>query len=205
MLPLLRCSSIVLAAICLIVASVPASANGEVAYQKAKASFGAGDSKTAAKWLQRAVSQGHSAARLPLAAMYRDGVGVRQNLKMAYKLFKISAEEGYPSAQYGLAELYRLGEGVDRDWVKSMQWYKRAALQADAAAQNSLGVVYEYGRGVRSNYALARMWYNIAGINGSKRGERNKERVVRKMKPHEVEMSMKLSTVCLASNYKDCG
>jgi len=115
-----------------------------------------------------------------------------------------AAEEGYPSAQYGLAELYRLGEGVERSYEESHVWYRRAALQADAEAQNSLGVTFEYGRGIKYNYATARMWYEIAGMNGSKRGERNAKRLERKMNSAMLEKSKKMTFRCINSNYNNC-
>ena len=148
-----------------------AIAAGDDAYQKAKSSFEAGNQSEAAKWLEIAIAQGHQAAQLPLAAMYRDGVGVDRDYKRALMLFMRAAKYGYPSAQFSLGIMYRLGEGVKRNYPEALKWYVMAAKQGEVESQNSLGVMHESGRGTKRDIVRAYMWYEIAARNGSQRGD----------------------------------
>ena len=155
----------------------PALANGNAEYEKARKYFEAGDYGKAALMLERAVEDGHSAARLPLAAMYREGMGVDQDLERAVALFTISANEGYPSAQFTLGALYRAGEGVSVNYKIAAKWFSKAARQGEIDSQNNLGTMYEAGRGVRSNRVVTLMWYEIAAVNGSRRGRDSYKRL----------------------------
>lgn len=182
-----------------------ALAAGDAAYKKAKTSFEAGKTSEAAKWLEIAVAEGHMAAKLPLAAMYRDGNGVVQNYKRAVALFTSAAKYGYPSAQFSLGALYRTGEGVKRDYPRAIRWYLMAARQADPEAQNSMGIMYESGRGIKRDIMKAYMWFEIAAKNGSNRGKNNRNRVTVHLSKLQLPKAKKLSLTCLASNYKNCG
>ena len=182
-----------------------ASAAGDAAYNKAKDSFEKGNLREAAKWLEMAVSQGHQAAQLPLAAMYRDGHGVRQDYQRALALFRRAARFGYPSAQFSLGVMYRMGEGVEKDYVEALKWYRKAARQGDPEAQNSLGVMNESGRGTDVNVVKAFMWYEISATNGDHRGKLNMRRLGKKLSREELDTAMKFSQKCIASNYRNCG
>ena len=201
----LRSLAIIAALVLLTNGAGTAFAGGEAAYEKARASFEAGNPAEAAEWLEKAVAQGHPAAHLPLAAMYRDGHGVDQDHRRAIALFTRAAEYGYPSAQFSLGVMYRLGEGVRRDYAEAVKWYRKAANQGDPEAQNSLGVAHESGRGVKSDLEKAYMWYEVAAGNGSKRGENNRRRLSRKLSTEELPKAKKLSITCLQSNYQNCG
>ena len=182
-----------------------AIAGGDAEYRQAQNLFEAGDYSEAAVYLQKAVDKGHSAARLPLAAMYREGMGVRQDPVRAFELFTISANEGYPSAQFTLGAIYRAGEGVETDYSMAYKWFLAAAQQGEEASQNNLGTMYEAGRGVRSNRVVALMWYEIAAVNGSRRGRDNYKRLKRKASEDQILKAKKLANVCLGSKYKKCG
>lgn len=184
--------------------STTAIAGGDVEYEKARNLFAVGDYAEAAKNLQIAVDKGHSAARLPLAAMYRDGMGVKQNPAAALRLFTISAREGYPSAQFTLGAMYRAGEGSDVNYPLAKKWFLAAARQGDEGSQNNLGTMYENGRGVRSNQVTALMWYEIAKANGSERGGINHKRLSRKLSEDEVFKAKKQAQNCLRSRYRKC-
>ena len=48
------------------------------------------------------------------------------------------------------------------------------------------------------------MWYNIGAYNGNDLGADNKEKIVTKMTPSQIEKAQDMSSRCLASNYTDC-
>ncbi|MEP1206312.1 MAG: tetratricopeptide repeat protein [Rhizobiaceae bacterium] len=197
--------NLAIAAVGLMLIMPSAMAGGATEYEKARGYFESGDYHKAAVMLERAVEQGHSAARLPLAAMYREGMGVDQNLQKAVALFTVSAKEGYPSAQFTLGALYRAGEGVEVDYKKALKWFFRAARQGEVDSQNNLGTMFEAGRGVRSSQATALMWYEIASANGSRRAGDNYKRLKRKLSEEQVLKAKKLVHTCLQSNYRKCG
>ncbi len=182
-----------------------AVAGGAADYDKARKLFEDGNPADAAIWLERAVKQGHSAARLPLAAMYREGLGVRQDLDRAVELFTISANEGYPSAQFTLGALYRAGEGVETDYSMAMKWFQKAARQGEVDSQNNLGTMFEAGRGTRSSQVTALMWYEVAATNGSRRAGDNYKRLKRKLSSDQVRQAKKLVLECMQSDFRKCG
>ena len=186
-------------------APLPAYAGGDWEYEMARRLFETGDYAQAALRLQEAVDKGHSAARLPLAAMYREGTGVKQDPAKAIQLFTISAREGYPSAQFTLGAMYRAGEGAQVDYKLAKKWFLAAARQGDEGSQNNLGTMYEAGRGVRSSQVTALMWYEIAVANGSERGQINYKRLRRKLSEEEVRKAQKRAHNCLQSRYRECG
>ena len=193
------------AAIFLSVLPQPTLAGGNADYAKARQFFETGDFDKAAIMLERAVEKGHSAARLPLAAMYREGMGVKQDLTKAVALFTISAEEGYPSAQFTLGALYRAGEGVEVNYKTAFKWFSKAARQGEVDSQNNLGTMFEAGRGVGSSQVNAMMWYEIAAANGSRRAGDNYKRLKRKLSEDQLLKAKKLVHACLQSKYRKCG
>ncbi|MCP5081296.1 MAG: sel1 repeat family protein [Alphaproteobacteria bacterium] len=179
--------------------------NPDADFRKARAKFQTGDYSKAASLLIRAVEHGHEAAQVPLAAMYRSGQGVKQNLPRAFELFTKAAYQGYPNAQFTLAMMYRLGQGTQPDHAEAGKWFRRAAEVGHAEAQNSLGVMFETGRGVDVNYVSAVMWYHVAASSGSRRGVDNQKRLSKKLSVKEVARAKRLALACMRSRYKSCG
>ncbi|MEP0944733.1 MAG: tetratricopeptide repeat protein [Rhizobiaceae bacterium] len=184
---------------------VPALAGGDREYEIARNLFGTGDYAEAAQNLQIAVEKGHSAARLPLAAMYRDGTGVDKDLKKALALFTVSANEGYPSAQFTLGAMYRAGEGGSVNYPLAKKWFLAAARQGDEGSQNNLGTMHEAGRGVQPSFVTALMWYEIAKANGSERAGHNHKRLKRKLTADQLTQVKQLVNTCLRTRYRTCG
>ncbi|NNF76582.1 MAG: sel1 repeat family protein [Rhizobiales bacterium] len=178
--------------------------NPDADFRKAQAKFQTGDFENAASLLIRAVENGHEAAQVPLAALFRAGQGVEQNLPKAFELFTNAAYQGYPSAQFALGMMYRLGEGTQTNHGEAEKWFRRAASVGHAEAQNSLGVMFETGRGVKVSYVTAVMWYHVAGSSGSRRGIDNKNRLSQKLSAAEVERAKRLALACMRSQYKRC-
>ncbi|NRB11253.1 MAG: sel1 repeat family protein [Rickettsiaceae bacterium] len=54
-------------------------------------------------------------AQYNLAVMYKNGDGVKKDLKKAAELYQKSADQGDASAQNSLAVMYKNGEGVEKD------------------------------------------------------------------------------------------
>jgi hypothetical protein len=77
--------------------------------------------------------------------MYREGLGVAPDAKVAFDLTLRAAEAGYPIAQYEAgAALYR-GEGVDVDEPAALEWLRRASDAGLAEAQQVIGNLVRRG------------------------------------------------------------
>ncbi len=102
-----------------------------------------------------------------LAEMYRIGIGVAQDSKMALKWCRKAADQGLREAQFELGERYGFGRGVAQDDKMAAEWYRKAADQGHAYAQNNLGWMYETGRGVQKDMNKAVEWYRRAAAQGN--------------------------------------
>ena len=79
--------------------------------------------------------QGNIAAQCQLGICYRDGDGVKINLKESYRWFLPSANGGNAVAQCNVGDMYLNGLGVDVNPVEAVKYYTMAAEQNDADGQ----------------------------------------------------------------------
>ena len=83
--------------------------------------------------------------------------------------------------------------------------YRLAAEQGDADAQYTLGMMYGTGDGVLQDYVRAHMWFNIAATSGdSKDASQNRDFIVTKMTPTQLETAQRLARECVRKKYKGC-
>ena len=120
----------------------------------------------AAKWYEKAASQGVPAAQYNLGVMYANGQGVAANPEQAAKWFLKAAEQGVTDAQTGLGSIYHEGEGAFRNYAEAAKWYRKAAQEGMASAAFQLGVMYDLGQGVPRDYVEAQNWYQKAAEGG---------------------------------------
>ena len=80
-------------------------------------------------WYRRAAELGNVEAQTLLGECYRDGHGVRRNLKLGIKLLALAAQRGDPDAQVSIGYQYFYGEGIKRDRSKAHYWYRKAATK----------------------------------------------------------------------------
>lgn len=52
-----------------------------------------------------------------LGVMYLKGIGVKRNVKTAFKLFQLAAQMGQPRAFYQLAKMFHTGVGLKKNLV----------------------------------------------------------------------------------------
>ena len=93
---------------------------------------------------------------------------------------------------------------MPKDYATAVKWYTKAAEQGDADAQHNLGVMYDKGEGVPQNNVLAYMWWNLAAAQGDESSKSHKSNIQEKMTPAQIEEAQRLSTECLANDYKNC-
>ncbi|MBI3525303.1 MAG: sel1 repeat family protein [Betaproteobacteria bacterium] len=124
------------------------------------------DPAIAARWFERAAIQGNGYAEEKLGDLYEQGLGVDQNLKLAFDWRVKAANRGNLQVQVKLGKMYRDGVGVDKDAAKALYWFKRSATEGNAEAQTLLGQMYHYGLGVEPDRAAAKSWFEKASQQG---------------------------------------
>ena len=129
------------------------------------------DAVAAAKWYQRAASQGNSAAQNNLGLMYAQGRGVAQDVARAAKIWRDAAAEGHVIAQFNLGLAYFRGEGVAEDRDEALSWFRRAGELGLADSQYALGQIIRMGLAGEANEAEALYWYQLAAAQGHVKSE----------------------------------
>ncbi len=141
-------------------------ADGTLAYQE-------GDYERAYnEWLPLARA-GNAAAQRNIGQLYRLGLGVPKDLKVAANWYRLAADQGLSRAQANLGVMYLRGEGVERDPVKAAEWFSKAADQGHVISQYNLALMLEQGYGVTRNLREAAKWFAEASDGGhEKAGDR---------------------------------
>jgi TPR repeat protein len=72
--------------------------------------------------------------------MYLNGLGVKQDARVAARWYRRAAEQGNVEAQNNLGVLYATGRGVPHDDVQAYYWFALAAAEGypDAARNRDL-------------------------------------------------------------------
>ena len=141
-------------------------ADGTLAYQE-------GDYERAYnEWLPLARA-GNAAAQRNIGQLYRLGLGVPKDLKVAANWYRLAADQGLSRAQANLGVMYLRGEGLPRDPVKAADWFNKAAEQGHVISQYNLALMLEQGFGVPRNTREAAKWFAEASDGGhDKAGDR---------------------------------
>jgi len=130
------------------------------------------DYKKAVEWLKE-----HDKTRPPksdylLGYIYDNGLGVKQDSKMAMTYFKRAAEKGHPESLYQLGFYYESQAGrtkpqmtneIERYYSEAIKYYEKASESGLAVAQYRLGLLY-FDK--RKNYEIARKWFIKASEQG---------------------------------------
>jgi TPR repeat protein len=112
-------------------------------------------------------------AQLMLGNMYGEGIGVPQDDKRAFVLFKLAADQGHHGAQYNLGISYAIGRGVNQSDSLSFKYWKLCAEQGVANAQYNVGIGYYTGKGVEQSDTKARECWTKAAAQGHEHAIRN--------------------------------
>jgi TPR repeat protein len=127
-----------------------------------------------AEYYQEAAVRGNLTAQLSLGDMYRYGINVAKDDKLALKWYLESALGGNASAQIALGYCYRNASiGLARNNEEAVKWYTKAADQGTSEGQNNLGFMYDNGWGVDRNYKKAVELYQKAADAGSSSAQNN--------------------------------
>ena len=102
-----------------------------------------------------------------LGGLYRDGSGVRKDLKEAARLFRKGIEQGDHFSMLKLGFLYKEGQGVPRSDTEALRLFNQAAQKNNTDAMYQLGLFATLGRGGPKDATTAANWLvkAIAGGN----------------------------------------
>ena len=160
--------------------------------------FRSGDYTEAAQAWQPLATAGHTKAQNNIAYLYSRGLGVKQDLKLAFEWYTRAAEQEYAIAQYNLALLYLWGKGVARSKKMASVWLRRAAANGHSRAQVRLAEHYANGTGVSKDISLGYAWLVIAGEKATgklaKQAEASAAKLGKKMSSEQHSQAGTLST-----------
>ena len=171
--------------------SLPAAAQDS---DKGKAALDRGNYAIALMKLRPLAAQGDASAQYSLGLMHEYGQGVRQDDAEAVEWYRKAAMQGVALAQYKLGVMYDNSWGVPRNDTEAVKWYAKAAEQGHPLAQHDLALMYVSGAGVPKDYVRAHMWLNIAVAFGNSIMVKHRNRIAKKMTPHQIAESQRLAS-----------
>lgn len=122
--------------------------------QKALAHMQLGYVSYAVGELKRAVSVNDIAAQFYMAQCYESGIGIDQDLKQAFLMYRQAAERGLVDAMVELSRCYRNGIGVMENATRAEEWQKRYDSRYKGSSLPNLNGIYQEGSSHPENYAL---------------------------------------------------
>lgn len=120
--------------------------------------------------LQKSANANSSIAQYYMAVCYESGIGVNQNPKEAFYLFRKAAERGLPNAMSRIATYYQEGEVVEKNESKYIEWSDRYKKKGGALQLPDLVTIYNEGIKHPENYAINPNASNFAQDNGGNVG-----------------------------------
>ena len=109
----------------------------------------------------------------------------------------LDAEQGRAEAQHTIGMLYAGGWGVAQDSKEAVKWFILAAEQGHVNSQFSLGMLYWKGKGiggrVAKDFVKAHLYLSLSAANGNQYAVANREELVKKMMPFQIETAEKLA------------
>lgn len=118
------------------------------------------DYKKAKEYLELGVKNRNYRSMNLLGIFYRDGLGVKKDIKKAVNLFEKGSRYDKYAAKH-LANYYK----DKKDYKNALKYYKNASNKGDASAQIELGILYEKGLGTKKDIKKALAYYKDAFKN----------------------------------------
>lgn len=111
---------------------------------------------------------GDAAALYKLAQIFRNGVGIENDLGRYAKLLRSSAEGGYAEAEFELSFNLLFGKyGEPKDAKQAFAWQKKAAEHGHTFSQVLMGEYHESIKDSSADQTLAADWYRTAAEQGN--------------------------------------
>lgn len=151
------------------------------------------DPVAAARWYERAASQGHRNARLNLALLDPEPVlTMAPEEKQFLDLFE-QARDGARNARIAVAQQAVLGRYNRPELQRIYHWLNNLAREGDMQAQHLLATFYIQGRGVPQNFVHAYSWFSIAAASGHPPAIASRDAVAGLMSATQLEQGQALA------------
>lgn len=120
----------------------------------------------AAEYFYSAASHGNPKAAVELALLYKNGMGVKQNIETYQKLLHLAAENQCPEAYVELGIATMSGIGCIEDHPLAKRYFDTAANMGNAVAMYDLYICYRNGDGCNTDTAQAIQWLRRGAAQG---------------------------------------
>ena len=125
-------------------------------YVKAFEALERGDYETATYYLSFFASNGDSVAQYNLGLLYRDGLGVEKNPKVALSWFYLAAQQRHMLSNFAIAKLFEKYKYLADRTKGRLHFLKEAAFLGHAIAPLEIGNFYYMRR--KTDYDLVRIF-----------------------------------------------
>lgn len=120
------------------------------------------DGKKALELVIEAAKRGHALSQNAVGWIYKEGLGVDENVDEAVKWFRLAAAQGQQNALTNLAWCYDYCLPSDEmDRAEIYKLYRAAAEQGFVNAYAHVGECFDDGDGVKQNKHVAVMWFKL--------------------------------------------
>lgn len=116
------------------------------------------------KWLFKAADKNKYAAP-QITKMYREGIGVKKDLKKAFDISLEYANKGNEILMFELAGYYLNGIGVEKDINEAINWYKKSYEAGYIESAYFLGYIYQTNEMVKDNNEAINWYKKSAELN----------------------------------------
>ncbi len=130
-------------------------------------------------WMQRAARRGMPEAKVEEARYLMQGIGVKQNPKLAWQLLHSQARinPDTPHLFFYMGHMCAQGIGMPRNARKAFELFRMGAIRNDARCLNNLGAMFEYGYPTPRNTENALRLYRKAANQGNREASANMQRL----------------------------
>ena len=173
-------------------------------YEIAFAALEKKDFKKAAYYLSYFASNGDDVAQYNMGILYRDGLGVKKNNKVALSWFLLSAEQDHMLANYAVAKLIENTEDLNPLGRNAIDYYKEAAFLGHAIAPLEIGNFYFSRKQVPKDLVRAFIWWSLSFERGAPNVYDNISRITPKLNKNQMDLIVLKLAECDSSTLRTC-
>ncbi|RHZ45735.1 hypothetical protein Glove_658g1 [Diversispora epigaea] len=125
------------------------------------------DTSSNSSFLSKIYKMNKEIGTIYLAYMYKDGLGVDEDRKKAFRIYCKLADKGSLIALNLVAHCYENGFGVEKNEEKAFELYLKSAEKGMLLAQSNVGVCYGNGIGIKKDEAKLFQWNKKSALAGN--------------------------------------
>ena len=163
-----------------------------------------GDYETATFYLSFYASNGDSVAQYNMGLLYRDGLGVEKNPKVALSWFYLAAQQRHMLSNFAIAKL--MEKYTDLADIKKgrLHFLKEAAFLGHAIAPLEIGHFYYLRQETDYDLVRAMVWWILSSDRNAPGVDKMIASVSPSLSPRQMDqVSAKLAD-CDNKSYRDC-